>query len=304
MENLQAPLLDQVSAFLLDAQNADGGFPGRDGPSDPYYTSFAARNMGLLGLLESDVAEKLSGYIQAFSLETANSIDAISTLFTASVLESATGSNPLDMHIANWQESLAARLNTLRRADGGYAKTTEGAAASTYQSFLSVLCFQLLELPIEQPEALLQFILSQQREDGGFVEIRVMRSSGTNPTAAAIALLQILSKEPTLSALQPNIALAEQMAVAFLTKRQTEEGGFAANTKIPFADLLSTFTCVLTLSNASNLASIDPISVAKFAEQLLLPNGGFRAATWDDEADVEYTFYGLATLSLLSSAID
>jgi geranylgeranyl transferase type-2 subunit beta len=35
-------------------------------------------------------------------------------------------------------------------------------------------------------------------------------------------------------------------------------------------------------------------------EELEFPTGGFRAATWDEAADVEYTFYGLGVLALLN----
>ena len=32
---------------------------------------------------------------------------------------------------------------------------------------------------------------------------------------------------------------------------------------------------------------------------LELPTGGFRGASWDQQADVEYSFYGLGILGLL-----
>ena len=37
------------------------------------------------------------------------------------------------------------------------------------------------------------------------------------------------------------------------------------------------------------------------ANQLEFPSGGFRGAEWDEQADVEYTFYGLGILGLLWS---
>ncbi len=32
-----------------------------------------------------------------------------------------------------------------------------------------------------------------------------------------------------------------------------------------------------------------------------MPAGGFRGGLWDDRADVEYTFYGLGCLAILST---
>ena len=39
----------------------------------------------------------------------------------------------------------------------------------------------------------------------------------------------------------------------------------------------------------------------RFAESLALEEGGFRGAEWDPAHDVEYTFYGLGTLGLLTT---
>ena len=48
-------LPDEVRArhsnYLLAAQQTDGGFKGRDGESDLYYTSFALRGLSILGQL-------------------------------------------------------------------------------------------------------------------------------------------------------------------------------------------------------------------------------------------------------------
>ena len=36
-------------SFILSCQQSDGGFGGREGESDLYYTSFAVRALGMLG---------------------------------------------------------------------------------------------------------------------------------------------------------------------------------------------------------------------------------------------------------------
>jgi geranylgeranyl transferase type-2 subunit beta len=82
---------------------------------------------------------------------------------------------------------------------------------------------------------------------------------------------------------------------------QTDEGGLRANTRIPIADLLSSLTGVLTLIDLGGLDRIDSLAVREYALSLEVPEGGFRAAAWDDAVDVEYTFYGLSCLALLPS---
>jgi geranylgeranyl transferase type-2 subunit beta len=120
-----------------------------------------------------------------------------------------------------------------------------------------------------------------------------MKKSGTNPTAAAAAILHMLG------ALDGE--LREDVS-AFLQEVRAGEGGFQANTRIPFADGLSTFTGVLTAQDLGLDGLLDASRVEAFIRRLELPPGGFKGAEWDQVADVEYTFYALGTLGLLGGA--
>ena len=79
---------------------------------------------------------------------------------------------------------------------------------------------------------------------------------------------------------------------------QSDEGGFTANTRIPFADLLSSFTGLLTLSDLNSTPEVNIEAISRYALSMQSPEGGFVGFTLDQTADVEYTFYGLATLAL------
>ena len=277
--------------FIKARQRPDGGFAGREGQSDLYYTSFALRSLALLGELQGEPAERAAAFLQSKLQEHAPVVDFLSLVYGANLLEMAAGVDVFAASQPEWRASVAALLETFRRDDGGYAKGPEGAASSTYHSFLVVLCQQLLETPTPAPERLVEFVESQRRADGGFVEIRAMRRSGANPTAAAIGLLRILD------------ALNQETAEAtadFLLDMQNDEGGLRANTRIPIADLLSTFTGLLTLADLDCLHEADLDAARRYAASLEQPEGGFLGAAWDQTCDVEYTFYGLATLALLS----
>jgi geranylgeranyl transferase type-2 subunit beta len=218
-------------------------------------------------------------------------VDFVSLIYSAALLEAAAGIDVFVAAAAGWRSAVDAALEKFRRDDGGYAKTADGHSSSTYYSFLVVLCRQLLGRPVREPERLAEFIRSRRREDGGFVEIGPMKRSGTNPTAAAIGLLKILD------------ALDEATradAVGFLLDMQTDEGGLRANTRIPIADVLSTFTGLLTLADLDAMDEVDVAAARRFVEQLDLPSGGFRAALWDPGHDVEYSFYGLGSMALLA----
>ncbi|MEZ6104587.1 MAG: hypothetical protein R3B96_00350 [Pirellulaceae bacterium] len=85
-----------------------------------------------------------------------------------------------------------------------------------------------------------------------------------------------------------------------MLERQSDEGGLTANTRIPIADVLSTFTGLVTLTDLGARDEVDLAAIARFVAELESPDGGFRAALWDDRYDVEYSFYGLGTLALLA----
>lgn len=280
-------------SFILSCQQNDGGFGGREGDSDLYYTSFAVRSLGMLGGMDADEAKSIGQYLAKFDWRNLGVIDLMNWLYTALAVQVFGGGDLLEGEEPDWPERIAEKLERVRTDDGGYAKSEEGAAGSTYHSFLVTLTYELLGMASPRPNKLIQFIYDRQRDDGGFVEIAPMKNSGTNPTAAAVGLMSIvggLDKE-----------LCEDIR-DFLKETWSAEGGFQANKRIAFTDGLSTFTGLLTVQdlNITNLAS--ETMIERFiTHELEFPTGGFRGAAWDDQADVEYSFYGLGCLSLLWS---
>jgi len=278
--------------YLLAKQLDDGGFAGREGGSDLYYTGFALRSLAMLGELYGPPAERAAEFLRSRLGGQESIVDFLSLVYGAALIDSAAGIDVFAAAPANWREAVAGALEKLRRPDGGYAKGAEGAASSTYHTFLVLLCQQLVGQHPQEPEQIVTFIRSQACEEGGFREIRASKRAGTNPTAAAIGSLRILG------ALDDNTRLD---TIDFLADMQTDEGGLRANTRIPIADLLSTFTGLLTLQDLNGADQVDLEVAERFAKSLELDDGGFRGAEWDPAHDVEYTFYGLGTLGLLAS---
>lgn len=296
LERLPRSQRERHTAYLLSQQADDGGFVGRQGGSDLYYTAFALRSLAMLGGLDEQAAERTARFLRRRLQGQVPIVDLLSLLYAARLLEASTGIDPLAMAAESWPKAVAAALQPLRRDDGGFAKSAEGHASSTYHTFLIAIAYELLELPLPQPERAVEFVLSQQRDDGGFVEIRVMRRSGTNPTAAAVGTLRVLQPHVARPVLTSDFA---QQVSAFLVARQSAEGGLQANTQIPIADLLSTFTGLQTLHDLGQAARVDADAARQYVCSLEVEGGGFRAAVWDDVPDVEYTFYGLGAMSLL-----
>ena len=278
---------DRHAAFIDSCAMPDGGYRGREGDADLYYTSFALRSLAMIDRLQPRT-EVVANYLAAIDPLSLELIDLMNWLASALAVQAAGGRDLVGDDAVRLADGVAARLALHRRDDGGYGKTPDDAQGSMYASFLATLAHQLVGRDVPDAGQLVDFVLARQRDDGGFVEIAPMRRSGTNPTAAAAAILKIFGRQRRV---HPD-DLRE-----FLADVRTE-GGLAANTRVPLADGLSTFTGLLTDVDWS-LGVLAPGAVRGFvAEQLERPGGGFRAAGWDDTPDVEYTFYGLGCLSL------
>ena len=283
---------DSHTAYILNAQQPDGGYRGRESGSDLYYTSFALRGLAISGMLHGPSAERAAIFLRDQLDKEIAAVDLIASIYSVKLLQASAGLDVLQEKETAWHDRLVEFLNSCQRPDGGYARGPDNPRSSTYQTFLSLICFELLNASPKDPEATIRFLKSQQRDDGGFVEFAPMRRSGTNPTAAAIGGFKILDQIP--DALRTDVA-------EFLVGMQTSEGGLRANTRIPIADLLSSFTGLFTLVELGEQDRLQLDQLAHFVSQLAENDSGFCAALWDTDTDVEYTFYGLGSLALLAT---
>jgi geranylgeranyl transferase type-2 subunit beta len=281
--------------YLRRRQNPDGGFSGREGGSDLYYTGFALRSLAVLDALTPDLLARAAGFLRSALAGPATVVDLFSLLYSCLLVQAGGGPDVLAGAPADWPERVAATLETFRTADGGYARNAGSLSSSTYHTFLVGLCYQLLGRDLPGPEDVRRFVASRRREDGGFVELAPMKRGGTNPTAAAVGTLELTGAGAD-GAVRDGVA-------GFLAAMPSFEGGLRANARAPLADLLSSFTGAWTLSELGALDRIDAAALLGYARSLEMPDGGFRGGLWDDRSDVEYTFYGLGVLSLLSGAL-
>jgi geranylgeranyl transferase type-2 subunit beta len=292
---LPAEVRERHANYLRATQNADGGFSGREDGSDLYYTGFGLRGLAVLDALSPEICERAAGFLRASLTRQASVVDFFSLLYAALLVQTGGGPDVFANSPSDWPERVAATLETFHTADGGYAKTPGGGSGSTYHTFLVGLCYQLLGRSLPGPAEIVRFVASRRREDGGYVEIAPMRRSGTNPTAAAIGLLQLVIDES--DGLTPEV---RESVINCLVSMVSPEGGLRANSRVPMADLLSTFTATWTLDQLEALNRIDTKKALRFARAVERPQGGFRGGLWDDGCDVEYTFYGLGVLGVLT----
>ncbi|MFA5191660.1 MAG: prenyltransferase/squalene oxidase repeat-containing protein [Verrucomicrobiia bacterium] len=291
--SLPAERVAAVRDLLVSSQRGDGGFAGREGASDLYYTAFALRGLAIAGALQRDVCERAAVFVRQHIGQPAHLIDLVSLLYAGRLIQAAGGLDVLGEKQPDWADDVAAATEAHRSPDGGYAKKAGAAMGSTYHTFLAALVYEMLQRPLPSPDRIAGFLKGRLRDDGGFAELPVMKRSGANPTAAAVALAEMLGADAGLTQGAADTLAALQSPV---------EGGFHANRSAPAADLLSTFTALLTLEDLGAMDRTNCDAARRFVESLAMPSGGFRAGAWDDQADVEYTFYGLGSLALLAGA--
>ncbi len=278
--------------WLSGLQGADGGFPGRASTSDLYYTGFAARCADVLGTDDPRFWNRLHQYLYTLHRPLLDASDVLSLL----VIRQALDRRNLKACCPQSEELLTRQvlhvLETFRHPEGGYSKT-RSAPASLYQTFLAALCYQILEQSFPETQHVAAIVQARRGANGGFSDLPD-QPEGTNPTAAAMALLGMV----------PDVdAGPVSGAVEFLINMLCPEGGFAAGARAPQPDLMSTFTAMVTLFSLGVASDIKLAPVGRFVRDLALPNGGFAGTPGDRVADVEYTYYGLGTLALLAAAL-
>src|SRR5262245_60922317 len=83
------------TAYLFAAQNADGGFSGREGDSDLYYTGFALRNLAVLDALSPEVCTRAAGFLRSAMRTRTSVVDFFSFLYCCLLVQTGGGPDVL-----------------------------------------------------------------------------------------------------------------------------------------------------------------------------------------------------------------
>ncbi len=270
---------DLVGTFLREGVNADGGFRDRAGDSDLYYTVFGVE--GLLALREP-VPETTRDYLERFDAGASLDFVHLTCLARAWASVSRTGPPP------DVATRIAARLQSFRSGDGGYA-VTEGAADGTpYACFLALGAMQDLGAPLAGAGGMLDCLERNRTADGAYANHPGADEGSTPATAAAAMVMRHLDRQP------------DPAVVPWLLARCHRDGGFFAAPRAPLPDLLSTATALHVL--AALHADVGPLRepCLDFVDTLWTSAGGFYGSWADQTLDCEYTYYGLLALGHLS----
>lgn len=282
---LSGAFIERQVAFVRSRQLTDGGFAGRRGNADTYYTDFALRLLALCAPRDA-ACRRAVGYLEALA-SPVTVVECLSRLSAARSLRQC--GQPVAV-----PGDITACLAPQRLPQGGFARPG-GAGISAYQTFLAAVCYALHGTDFPDGEGAVAGLATLQCADGGFCDVAGDMEGQTNATAAVLALLTLQD------------AVCEDQvlpALAFLARMQDADGGLRAQPAAPMGDLLSTFTGLLSLMTLGGMTDLDVPAIGRFVRALALPDGGFRACLVDDAADVEYTYYGVGVLALLRAYVD
>lgn len=278
---------NELRTYFLAALDQNGGFRGRKGNGDLYYSAFVLRGLFLLGMLDDEkLLTRVADFLEVQQRrDDLSPTDILSWTFCASLTLTVQGKELLPEQIG----SLLHRWERFRRSDGCFATSEKSAFSSTYTTFLAAIFYELLGESERSRLIPIEPILERRRSDGGFVELPPLRYSGTNPTAAAVGLFTILE-----------VPLPDkQNTVEFLRRREQPTGGFQAHARIPLPDLLSSFSALTALYDLDAADHVNRSALRNFVTSLRSPDGGFFGMMSDQQSDVEYTFYGMALEAML-----
>lgn len=274
--------VDAVREFLRCHLCEDGGFQGRDGKSDLYYTVFGLEASAALGA--KIPCDRVADYLRGFGSGPSLDLVHLASLVRCRANLAEGGGDAID---AASRRVMTARLMQFKAADGGFSTSTGAERGHVYGSFLALGICQDLQVDDLEPAGVLESVRSLQMPDGGFSNEPTMAVSATAATAAAITIFHYLQAPLPASSLQ------------WLAARAEPHGGFCAipaGPDIAIPDLLSTATAL----HALTLVGVDLDEIRErnldYLDTMWSARGGFRGHPADDVLDCEYTYYGLLSL--------
>jgi geranylgeranyl transferase type-2 subunit beta len=291
IEHLSTGLKNGTADYVVSRRREDGGYPGRCGGSDPYYTDFALRILSLVR--PEEVKHPATLAYADWTGEIADIPECFNRLSIAQLCE------------IELPRSAGDCLNRHRLLSECYRRSTDSEAPSAYCTFLGTICEEMLGLESRKWMGAANRILELQSADGGFSDTDSGSGSQTNPTSAATGYLaQAMLFETKLSdGEKSDLEAAIDNAGTFLLNMQAKGGGFLALAKASYPDLLSTFTALAALASMNRIKQANLREHAQFVGSVADADGGFRSCMVDTQSDIEYTHYGLGCLALIAFAV-
>src|SRR3977135_2409034 len=96
LTRLPEALRQRQAAYFAGKQNPDGGFSGREGESDLYYTGFGLRGLSILDALTPEICGRAAGYLRGCLASRASVVDLFSLLYSCLLVQVGGGVDVLE----------------------------------------------------------------------------------------------------------------------------------------------------------------------------------------------------------------
>ena len=308
-EVLSEEAQNHIKTFVITQKCADGGFKDRSGKADLYYSVFGY-TLALILDYKLDILEERK-YLRRLKrdeeLDFVHSVCLVRCEFLMQLIElrqrSGLSSSKFlsisfakDLILGKVVKSLKNNCSELLwdiedyvSEDGGYNHNKKGAAKSTiYANYLMWTLYQDLQAEQEVLDEITDANKTLRAANGSFANEENSTDGVTSSTAAGLIMSIAGKSEETVKTKE------------WLSQMLSKRGGFMAAREVPIADLLSTSTALLALKvSGENMQEYAENSV-NFINLHWDESGGFFGSIADMTCDVEYTYYALLGLGVLS----
>lgn len=308
-EVLSEEAQNHIKTFLSNQKCIDGGFLDRSGKADIYYTVFGY-TLALILDQKLDVLEERKylkrlkrdeelDFVHSVCLVRCNFLLQLIDLRQKSRLPSSkflSISFAKDLILGKVIKSLKNNcsevlwdLEEYVSEDGGYNHNKKGSAKSTiYANYLMWTLYQDLQTEQEVLDEITDANKKLRASNGSFANEENSTDGVTSSTAAGL-IMSMAGKSEEIDKTKE-----------WLNQMRSKRGGFMAAREVPIADLLSTSTALLALNLSGDSMQDYAENSVNFINLHWDESGGFFGSIADMTCDVEYTYYALLGLGVLS----
>ena len=271
---------EEVLQFLISQQNPDGGFQDRGGRSDLYYSLFGGL---MLRAVEKETGDRKPN-TEGVQPETRNQKPELIQKFKQFIIRQSNSSVPGFIEkccMVLLQKELKAGRNSQPKALISLGKSFWKERRSINLSYRSFVLFLTMDavLPFRR---ILKIGAKRM-----LAQTAVDQHSPCSEVAAKVFLQKMM-----------NLDGSEDQDL--LKSFACESGGFKAFAHLNNADMLSTSVALFALNYSGCDLRLHKPACLDFIGQNF-SNGAFLSGDGDQTVDVEYTFYGLLALGVLSN---
>ncbi|WP_421919520.1 prenyltransferase/squalene oxidase repeat-containing protein [Marinifilum sp.] len=302
-EVLSEDAQNRIISFLHSQKCESGGFVDKAGKSDLYYSVFGYTLALVFDMkLNLDQEKNFLAEFDQRNLDFVHSVCLVRAFYLVHLIDirQKSGFNASKYLRFNFAKNLIIGqlvtrtmsdctevlwdLESYIAGDEGYNHNAKEEEQSTvYANYLMWTLYQDLQIEADSIEEIQNANLSLILDNGSYANESNSSDGVTSATAAGMMM-----------------NLGNEKSKEWLLERRSKKGGFVAAKDVPVSDLLSTATALLAIKMSGEKMESFSENSLDFINLHWDESGGFFGSIADTNCDVEYTYYALLGLGVLS----